>query len=912
MGDNIVARIPHPTIAPIPLSTTEELTVAYRQFCTTARAPILLHNCVIPFPDRGLHLEISAPVGEVAERVVKRIEIAQQERECNRLSPNTGAVNQIYQQQASRRSLAISKSFLGKRSRKESTFGWEVGEDSSHERWARHQESGISATAGEASYERSISAAIRLPIAALLSRVMCALDPSAAGEWHGCSPRFLAQWPSPGAVDEAKRFYMGQSKRHRLNVRNFHRRSDLLRRHLTLHDGSAPSDSKRVRACDACHASKIRCDGGVRCSLCTKRGIDCAFTRGPALGSAANLQQGSASSLHSAHGSRSPDPPGSGTEASASAGGSQPDTTQAIPANYMDPLGQAAQQQDPVSIPIEGLKLVLEAVSKPRSPEPSSRPQRQPPPQVKEWSSACIKAYMGRFHDRWPIVHAPTFEREVDSVRLRSTAIIIGSWLQNETDNSLIFDIHSILVKRLLDELTDTTVDSNAIWPLRTLQSSMLNIIFAFESGREQHMKKARLLFSLLVTVFRQLRVFSAEAVDHQIRIHFSGDFPPWVFSMKEKWKRLATNIFKLDTYISLLTQQPPSLQREEMGLGLTSTFALWNAYGLDVFFRRWPSEPLERSQYKIRDLALGSQQPISPIILVEDIQIRMMGVTNYVWILSKMRGNPNPALCISPDQKELISARLKRCKLQLDGMTSIWKEPDQHKMHIEFLLRAYSAGEEPFHEDWEKPVQSRFFSFIFSATMLYHLLNMHIYADVHSYMQNLPVVSSPGVTPSSLSATPPINNAEIHDWATSMDSRIAVSHAIFAYRVYGSTTSSPSDLKAEVVDPIAHMTIAAGAAVLWTWIQNNSAACSCMSMPLAGELDFGFVPLGAGKSPEVDHWIRNGGNIWLHGVHVCKCNVDVWLSPFAAILSHGAKKWEVGDVFAQMLWSRLGLQRGV
>lgn len=51
-------------------------------------------------------------------------------------------------------------------------------------------------------------------------------------------------------------------------------------------------------------------------------------------------------------------------------------------------------------------------------------------------------------------------------------------------------------------------------------------------------MKKARLLYSLLVTVFRQLKVFSAEAVEHQIRIHFSGDFPPWAFAMKEKWKR--------------------------------------------------------------------------------------------------------------------------------------------------------------------------------------------------------------------------------------------------------------------------------------------------------------------------------------------------------------------------------------
>lgn len=321
-----------------------------------------------------------------------------------------------------------------------------------------------------------------------------------------------------GAVDERRKkkkesFPMGQQKRHKLKVKNSRRHSDLLRRHLTLHDGSAPSDTKRVRACDACHASKIRCDGGARCSLCTKRGIDCAFTRGPAPNLAANLQQGSTSSLHSGHGSRSPDPPGAAPEASASAGGSQPDTNQAVPISYMSsaaPVSQGTQQQDASSLPIEGLQLVLEAVSKPSSSGTSSRIQRPLPPEVKKWSASCINAYLGRFHDRWPVLHAPTFEQEVDSVRLRSTTIIIGSWLQSETeDNSLIFDIHSILVKRLLDELvsivlstarwyrsyrieiftypcspqTETTADAAGAWPLRTLQSSLLNIIFAFESG---------------------------------------------------------------------------------------------------------------------------------------------------------------------------------------------------------------------------------------------------------------------------------------------------------------------------------------------------------------------------------------------------------------------------------------------
>ncbi|PON23477.1 hypothetical protein TGAM01_v207711 [Trichoderma gamsii] len=615
---------------------------------------------------------------------------------------------------------------------------------------------------------------------------------------------------------------------------------------------------------------------------------------GPGPNGTSSLQRRSVSSLPSTSKSHSPDAPTPSIPTSDADDTSK--TVTSLSTSYVDILGpadQATQHLDP-SIATAGLKLILNVISNPLSSETMSRNRLQLPEEIDKWSSECLRAYVTHFHDRWPILHIPTFEREVISIGLRSTAIMIGSWVRNETaDHSLVYDIHSILVKNLLADLTETTVDAAGVWPIRTLQSALLNVIFAFECGNDKLMKKGRLLYSLLVTVFRQLKVFSAEAVEHQIRIHFSGDFPPWAFAMKEKWKRLATNLFKLDTYISLLTQQPPSVQREEMSLGLTSTFALWNAYGLDVFFRRWPSEPLERSSYKICDLALGSQQPISPIMLVEDIQIRMMGVTNYVWILSKMRGNPNPALCASADQKELIATRLKRCKLQLDGMAALWMDPEQHKMHIEFLLRAYMGSEEPFHDDWEKYSRGRFFSYVFSATMMYHLLSMHIYADAQSYMQNLPGITS-SLAPCGVTLPYPPNTAEIKEWATSMDSRIAVSHAIVAYRVYSGHVS-PSELKAEVVDPIAHMTIAVGAGVLWTWIQNNgmTCTCNCMNVPLVDGLDFGFVRLETGKSPEVENWIRNGGDIWLNGVQV-------------------SRKWEIGNAFAQKLWNQLGLQRSI
>lgn len=255
---------------------------------------------------------------------------------------------------------------------------------------------------------------------------------------------------------------MSRPRRRRLKVRKLGRYSDLLRRHLTLHDGPAHSDSKRVRACDACHASKIRCDGGTRCSLCTKRGIDCAFTRGPGPNSTSNLQRRSLSSLPSVSKSHSPDTPTPSMPTSDLHDTPKPDIHQVVATSYTNIVGPAAQgtQHLGPSIATAGLKLILNVISNPPSSETLSKNRLQLPPEVEKWSSECLRAYMRHFHDRWPLLHIPTFEREVISIGLRSTAIMIGSWVRNETaDNSLVFDIHSMLVKNLLADLVSSPLN---------------------------------------------------------------------------------------------------------------------------------------------------------------------------------------------------------------------------------------------------------------------------------------------------------------------------------------------------------------------------------------------------------------------------------------------------------------------
>ncbi|CAG8909838.1 unnamed protein product [Penicillium egyptiacum] len=52
--------------------------------------------------------------------------------------------------------------------------------------------------------------------------------------------------------------------------------SDLLRRHIrTYHPQRQAPPSRKTRACSACHARKVRCDGVLPCNACQHRGVIC-------------------------------------------------------------------------------------------------------------------------------------------------------------------------------------------------------------------------------------------------------------------------------------------------------------------------------------------------------------------------------------------------------------------------------------------------------------------------------------------------------------------------------------------------------------------------------------------------------------------------------------------------------------
>ncbi|KJZ71056.1 hypothetical protein HIM_09556 [Hirsutella minnesotensis 3608] len=688
-------------------------------------------------------------------------------------------------------------------------------------------------------------------------------------------------------------------------------RSDLLRRHAGIHGGAAAvPDSRRGKACDTCHANKTKCDGGPQCSLCAKRGVACTFGR----------RDGSSPLKKSASVSAFTDTTSSSVSAPVSAPVSPPFTEPEVPCSATAPTfaplnlmagihpanSPAASVASSVAslnsnITWSALQSILAAVAV----STDNGPNALPPPSSavpKPWLSACVDTYFSTIHQRWPVLHGPSIDETTENISIVASMVMMTSWLHNDRNlKQVLMEIHSLLVEQSFKHLANDTFDPSRPWPVETYQVALLNIIFAFESGRATCIKRCRHLLSLLIAVLRQNGCFNAEAVDRERTTHYPGDFVPWVYTSTERWKRLAFCTFQVDTYLSLLCNQSPLLRREELDLGLTSTYGMWNAFGLHIFFPRHRAEPWRRGSLKMSCLDMTVPHLLPSGVLVEDVHACLLGSWNEIWVLQQLRRNRYEGATLKADA---IGRQLKLCKIQLDAIMEALARPDIHGQFADFLIHAYAGKELPNEPNWQARVQSRIQSYVFSAKMLYHLLSLHLHADVQamrdiSHSSSIPGSESSGLLSSSWQQ----KAVQVQEWSLSADSRAALLHALLIWKTYQESASGYK-FQQNPADPIAYMALSAAAVVLWTWTMNAIHACICS--PEVSKVDVGTALL-TGSSVQLDSWIIHGGSsIMLHGVPVCKCNAATWLTGFAEALARGGERWELGSIAASNCLSRL------
>jgi hypothetical protein len=373
-------------------------------------------------------------------------------------------------------------------------------------------------------------------------------------------------------------------------------------------------------------------------------------------------------------------------------------------------------------------------------------------------------------------------------------------------------------------------------------------------------------------------------------------------------------SLFKVDHYFALFRGQPPLLTIEELYFSLPSTFTLWNAAGYPTLKNRFTQEPIKRSQTFISTMI--SDPPPDPseevsleLLLPEDIQLYICATYSEVWKYAELLFNSKGSNTL-PKKQENIRNRLALWKRRLDAA-----RPSQSSSGAAGLegctnnvpLRFYYGVEDFTTPNRRDIAANRPKTIHIEATMLYHLLNIHL----HSPIRTLQIfLSSTSIGQALVPATPKDKKQESHarQWAGTSNARRAVWHSVrlldvhtsaptpsLAYPLYlfDPTLSSAARAVSSIATP--PFAVSAATCVLRTYCMLNAAGCAlCAPLSVTSPTtDLSKIDSGDGDGDEGENeceshggggnakgqvlqaWIRDGGVAAVTGLVLCKCNEE-------------------------------------
>ena len=236
------------------------------------------------------------------------------------------------------------------------------------------------------------------------------------------------------------------------------------------------------------------------------------------------------------------------------------------------------------------------------------------------------------------------------------------------------------------------------------------------------------LLRSVFVTRLREIGAFNAKLLADHLKTHFSGTYAPYTFSIRERFKRLLALTYQFDVYFALCHAKPPMLHRQEVGADLTCSFALWNAYGLDIFAKRQLDEPPGRSGFLISEMPNCPGSFKSSQLLVEDVQLGLCGLFQAIWVLLQPWPPKKMGYLDNPVQRVLLTETLDAWKYELEKIRKIADTRNITSDAARYLLMAYRGEGNSMAASLE-----RITTLIQDGMVLYYYLKMYHYAGLDS-----------------------------------------------------------------------------------------------------------------------------------------------------------------------------------
>ncbi|CZR56525.1 uncharacterized protein PAC_06414 [Phialocephala subalpina] len=660
-------------------------------------------------------------------------------------------------------------------------------------------------------------------------------------------------------------------------------RNDSLQRHVVKHGAEYKQNpsGRSKRACIVCRAGKTKCDGGEPCAKCAKRGIDCQYGQEDGSQRDESPSWGGTTEVLA--------PPTSSREVDA-------------PQPSEEPRSARAAAKTPGLVDWTLIQI-----------RPDPQPQPIPAAEVgirRDESEKYLEVYFDQFHHRWPILHRPSHDEEVNETDLCKLSMrMMGAWLLGN-DESVQFaeQTHIVLVDHIMSQLCQVTSHDRfqQSLPIWICNAALLNIIFVLYYGHDREMSRAIILWNILMAALRETGFFHPGTAWPDEK---QGYFLPMRLVKLEQRHRLAYNMFKLDSYMSLLRNKPMTIFPEELHFSLPCTFSLWNADGLHIWEERQIQEPTYRDTKSMASLIAGSaldttqEEPM----LIEDIHLCLCAMQSDIW-----RHYHNPAPRASCEFDNVL--RRDTLRRQLDGLNSRLDQILAQNLSLSDLgfgqevylpYRYYYGYEDHTQPGRQETVTTRVKSILFDTVMLYFLLSLHLAVDIRKIAQ-ITKDRRPD-TIEELSEVHRVARVQRHtsmkDWAATPAARFALCQSVdvlVAYQNFkrGSGTSA----NVRTLDPICHAALSVGALVVWTFCKYYDYGCDvCTLEPMPVAEMTAWTMSGSQFSKEKESWIEMGerGTSFrpqLQGIQICQCNTEFLMNLFQVCLPNG---WALADSIA-------------
>ncbi|TGO66234.1 hypothetical protein BOTNAR_0065g00200 [Botryotinia narcissicola] len=756
-------------------------------------------------------------------------------------------------------------------------------------------------------------------------------------------------------------------------------RSDGLQRHLGRHGQQFKRPPGRSRrACAACHSSKIKCDGNDPCSRCKKKEIPCKFGLRQELPPIASTQdeaskddlsdwegsefsmsenvRGDQMSVESPQSDQTPNPDETFITNQISNVAQAFNSGQSSHLNHAfnciptrSPLQEAHDSsvsrnvlnnsviaEDSLSLNLRRTPHGLLDWSNVRiqqdAPQTREAPQNTPV-SISKLEYLCSLAeetveryrhlYFADFHDRWPIIHSPTYEDDEETPKLLLPSILmIGGWIDGTpSSRDWALKVHHNLVEHVIPRLCQLKDVDTMTQPLPIVlyQCTLLNIIFASYCGKREVLKKGLILRNLLVVSIYEAGILTPGTIYPDDK---PGYFLPLRSVRDQQRKRIAVDLFKIDTYFSAITVQPVLLKPEELHFSIPDTIALWNAGGLPNWEACQLNEPKSRSHRSINvmfeEVALGVVEFSENESMLEDIQICLWAMQSEILQLSK-QSRPERRNELSLNiQRQSLKRQLEALKRGFSNLSAKVSCPDAFDQTELSPVHYYYALEDHEKPGWQDIVCQRIHSFMFDTSILHHLVNLQLFTETQTIRmlgKDLALSDKArGVFGDVYSQPHTRRVAAARAWTQEPNSRRALWHATEILLSHNALNRTPS-LANFIPDPISYIALASAALVIWTHCMYGQEACnalSCTSM-LPHEVNMSIELTKLSEVINGFSYDEKGKEVWIEGgayfrasiedIQLCSCNVGILMGKFRA---HIPRHWEIVDEIAPNIFAQL------